>query len=162
MGTTARSAWKRLQVAALGGALLVATSPANAATWCELFDQILLELQEHQFTCEKKGSPDCVAGVPKVEIPDSSLCSILVSAGLVDRVYYCQISQPTEKLTSLWGHYVWSYFQFCASKDLLAMKGKVEGETRTPSITYRTVGHRYVASLEDDGSTFSVTMERIK
>jgi hypothetical protein len=120
--------------------LLFPSTAVLAATWCNLFDQIMLELQE------PKAADVAKSNSPKVEIPNSAYCSIITSVALDDREYYCKISQPTEQLDLLWGRYVWSYFQFCASKNLLAIAGRIESETSQPLLVYRAGGQLYTES----------------
>ena len=155
---------KRLRSILLGVTLLTPVSTGNAATWCELFDNLMLDLREHQFSCKTTIGKyvDCTTDDPKVKIPDSVYCSILIPPGLEDRVYHCRFSQPTKKLTSLWGQYVWNYFHFCASNDLLATKGRIERETSQPFLAYKADGRLYTVALEEDGTDFRVTMERAR
>jgi hypothetical protein len=142
--------------------LLILMATAKSATWCDVFDRIMLDMREHKFSCNEKGGLDCVSAAAKFEIPGSSQCSVIVSIGLEDRVYYCRLSQPNEKLSLIWGQFVWNYFHFCASNNLLSEKGRIDQETSQPFISFLTADQTYTGSLEDGGTTFTITSKRTK
>ncbi len=152
----------RLIIAGAGIYLVLFSFGANAATWCDIFDQIMLELREHQFSCGNKVTFECFADDSEVNLPGVAFCRINSSAGLVDRSYRCEISQPTPKLESLWGHYIWHYFYFCASKGLLAAKGRIDRETTQPFFSYAAEDHLYTVELNEHGTEFLVTVRRAK